>query len=101
VAVLAVGGSSVIPCRRSSLAKGFSEFTACPLTTMAYFCANAAVLVARGVPVALLGTSLASGGARFQHSPGQVGVIAGVPGQDTTGGLAHVRAVEVGADAFR
>src|SRR4051812_385345 len=61
--------------------------------------ADPAVLVHVRVPGALVPTGLARLGAGAEHRAGQLGVVRGLPGQDATGGLADVGAVEVAADA--
>ena len=49
---------------------------------------------------ALIGTRPASGTARFEHGTDDAGVIAGMTGEDLSGGGTDVDAVKVGADAF-
>jgi YceI-like domain len=70
------------------------------LTTSAGLRADPAVFVHLGVPVALIGAGPAGSRAGLQHGAGEVGVVAGVPGQHPAGGVADVCAVQVGADAL-
>ena len=69
-------------------------------TATAYLGAHAAMLVSRRMLVALVRACLTGGGARLEHRPSQVGVVVRVPGQDSAGCRADIRAVEASTDAF-
>jgi hypothetical protein len=58
------------------------------------------MLVFRRMLVAFIRACLTGGDARLEHRPCQIGVVAGVPGQDAAGCRAHIRAIKAGADAF-
>jgi len=53
-----------------------------------------------GVPFTLLAAGAARGGAGLEDGAGEVGVVAGVPGEHLPGGVADVRTVEVAADTL-
>ena len=69
-------------------------------TATAYVGAHAAMLVFRRMLVALVPACLTGGGARLEHRPSQVGVVARMPGQDAAGCRADIRAVKASTDAF-
>jgi hypothetical protein len=69
-------------------------------TATAYVGAHAAMLVFRRMLVALVCACLTGDGARLEHRPSQVGVVARVPGQDVAGCRADIRAVKASTDAF-
>ena len=71
------------------------------LATAAGFGADAAVFMHVGVGFALCGAACAGDTAGLQEGSGDVGVVAGMPGQHCAGGGADVGAVQVGPDALR
>src|ERR1051326_8607571 len=84
----------------SASAEGGDQLLAGLLTTSARLRADPAVLVHPGVPLALVSAGPAGGYAGLEHGAGQVGVVAGMPGQHPAGGVADVSAVQAGADAL-
>src|SRR5680860_1850396 len=82
-----------------SSGEGGDEVPAGLLAVPARLGADAAVVVHPGVLLALVTAGLARGGAGLQDGAGEVGVVTGVPGEHPPGGVAHIRAVQVGADA--
>lgn len=90
------------PCARPVVAstERLDKIAAGSFTATAYLGAHAAMLVFRRVLVALVPACLTGDGARLEHRPGQVGVIARVPGQHAPGCRADIRAVKAGTDAF-
>jgi len=85
--------------RRPS-AEGGEQLLAGLFTPPACLRADPAVFVHLGVALALVGARPAGGHAGLEHGAGEVGVIAGVPGQHPAGGAADVSAVQAGADAL-
>jgi hypothetical protein len=84
----------------SASAEGGDHLLAGLLTTSARLCADPAVFVHPGVPLALVGAGPAGGHAGLEHGAGEVGVVAGVPGQHPARGVADFSAVPAGADAL-
>jgi hypothetical protein len=82
-----------VHCRQRFLAGGFA--------VPARLRADAAMLVHLGVTPALIGAGATCHSARLQQGTTDVGVVAGVPRQDSSGGAADVGAVKVGTDALR
>jgi hypothetical protein len=81
-------------------AERLKKVAAGSFTATAYLGAHAAMLVMRRMLVALVRACLTGGGARLEHRPSQVGVVARVPGQDAAGCRANIRAVKASTDAF-
>ena len=69
-------------------------------TATAYVGAHTAMLVFRRMLVALVCACLTGDGARLEHRPSQVGVVARVPRQDAASCRADIRAVKASTDAF-
>src|SRR4051812_43872422 len=88
------------PSWRAGSAEAGEQLSACGLAAPAGLGTDPAVLVHRGVACALVAARLAGGGAGLEHRAGEVGVVAGVPGQHPEGGVADVGAVGAGADAL-
>ncbi len=90
----------VVKRNRLASAECVDQFLARLLTAAARFGANAAVLMPGGVAVALVAAGSADSGAGLQDGARDVGVVAGVPGQDARCGIAYICAVFVGANAL-
>src|SRR4029453_2262857 len=95
-------------CARASVlraplasAKTAQQVDAGLLATAAGFGADAAMLMHAGVGFAFCGAACAGDTAGLQEGSGDVGVVAGVPGQHRAGRAADVGAVQVGPDALR
>ncbi|CCQ47529.1 putative uncharacterized domain protein [Pseudarthrobacter siccitolerans] len=84
----------------SDLSERGQKFLAGRFAAAAGLGADPAVIVHSGVPFALVTTCFAGSTTGLQNGAGEVGVIAGMPGQDVAGCYADVGAVEVGADAL-
>src|SRR3954452_14234192 len=95
-----MAGASPAPSWRAGSAEAGEQLPAGGLAATAGLGTDPAVLVHRRVLSALVAACLAGGGAGLEHRPGQVGVVAGVPGQHPEGGVADVGAVSAGADAL-
>jgi hypothetical protein len=85
--------------RGEKLADRREKLVARALAAPADFGAEPAVLVVRGVPVALLGTGEAGDATRFDHRADKAQVRRGLAGHNSAGRVADVGAVEAEANA--
>ncbi|HVD52664.1 MAG TPA: hypothetical protein VNC13_00645 [Propionibacteriaceae bacterium] len=93
--------SSAVPRAPLASAETAQQVGAGLLATAAGFGADAAMLMHAGVGFAFCGAACAGDTAGLQEGSGDVGVVAGVPGQHRAGRGADVSAVQVGPDALR
>lgn len=85
----------------SSVPQAVEQVSAGLLAASAGLGAHLAVLVLGRVALTIVATRLAGCHAGLENRSGQVGVVAGVTGEDRPGGGADVRAVKVGPHALR